>query len=32
MKMLEKSKDPRGQTELMVISGIEKLVNAAGKD
>jgi len=32
MKMLEKAKEPRGQTELMVISGIEKLVKAAGKD
>jgi len=32
MKMLEKAKEPGGQTELMVISGIEKLVKAAGKD
>ncbi len=32
MKMLEKSKEPRGQIELMVISGIEKLVRVAGKD
>ena len=32
MKMLEKSKEPRGQTELMVIPGIEKLVRVAGKD
>lgn len=32
MKMLEKAKEPRGQTELMVISGIEKLVRVAVKE
>ena len=32
MKMLEKAKEPRGQTELMVVSSIEKLVRIAGKD
>lgn len=30
LEILQKAKEPRGQTELMVVSAIEKLVNAAG--
>lgn len=29
LEILQKAKEPRGQTELMVVSAIEKLVNAA---
>ncbi len=31
MQVVEKAKAPRGQTELMIVSAIEKLVKAAGK-